>query len=164
MFKSSLLNWIASTYRIFLNTGNNLQSLFLFYMRATWGYQFFILGLYQLHSIEHVAQFFHTLSIPSPILSAYFVAVIEIVCGFFLLIGFASRIITIPLIIIMLIALSTAHAPNISNFRFLFEPLSLVKQEPYPFLITAFLVFIFGPGKLSVDGWLKRWAEKHARY
>ncbi len=159
MFVSPFLNRTESIYNYFIKIGNNLQSLFLLYMRITWGHQFVLTGWGKLHAIEQTAEFFASLHISHPLFHAYFVGWIETLCGFFLLVGFASRIISIPLIIAMLTALSTAHAPDISNFRFLFQPLSLVKQTPYPFLITCILVFCFGPGRISIDAWLKHWAK-----
>src|SRR5438874_2225820 len=106
MFKYSLLNWITSFYNFFRKIGNNLQTLFILYMRVTWGHQFFILGLSKLGSIEPISQFFSSLAIPAPTFSAYLVAIMEAVCGFMLFIGFGSRIAAVPLIIIMLVALS----------------------------------------------------------
>lgn len=164
MFANPFLHWIEKIYTLFIKSGNNLQSLFLLYMRVTWGHQFMRTGLGKLQAIDKAIAFFKTLNIAHPELSAHAVAWSETIFGCCLFIGFASRAAAIPLIIIMLTALSTAHAPEISNFRFLFEPLSLVKQEPYPFLVTAILVFCFGPGRISVDAWLKRWAGSRRRY
>jgi putative oxidoreductase len=121
-------------------------------------------GLAKLQNIEMVHQYFSSLHIHSPLMAAYTVASFETVCGFLLFFGLASRIAAIPLIFIMLVALSTAHAPDLSDFRFLFDPILLVKQTPYPFLITSLIVFIFGPGKISLDGWIKRWVEKQPKY
>ncbi len=164
MLRSPFLHWIDILYSFIIKIGSNLQSLFLLYMRVVWGHQFFITGLGKLENIQKVVDFFTSLNIPFPLFNAYLVGTIEMVGGFLLFIGFASRLTAIPLIIIMLTALSTAHVPEISNFRFLLEPLSLVKQTPYPFLITCILVFVFGPGRVSIDAWLKRWVERQPRY
>lgn len=102
-------------------------------MRLTWGHQFFLYGL------EGTMGW------------------IELVGGFCLFIGFASRLAAVPLIVMMLAALG-------AEWRFLWEPLSLVRATPYPFLLTAVLVFVFGPGRISVDGWLKRWFLRQPRY
>ena len=163
-FVSPLLHLITVLYRPFIRWGGNLQSLFLFYMRITWGHQLAMVGWGKLHAIEQTAQFFTSLSFPNPVFLSYFVGYFELICGICLFLGVASRIAAIPVIIVMLTALSTAHAPDISNFRFLLEPKSLVHQPPYPFLITAFVILIFGPGRLSVDGWIKRWASKQPQY
>ena len=164
MFENRLLHWICWFYNYFLKIGNSLQSLFVLYMRITWGHQFFITGMGKLAHIEKVVAYFQSLNIPHPVPTAYSVGFFEMVCGFLLFFGFASRIAAIPLIVIMLVALSTAHAPEISEFRFLFNPSLLVLQEPYPFLITSLIVFIFGPGKISIDAWIKRWVERQPRY
>lgn len=160
MYQSTKLQFFAKFYSLFIRCGSNLQSLFLLYMRLTWGHQFFLFGLQKLGDIDKTAAFFQSLHIPSPLFHAYFVGGVECVGGFLLVIGLASRLIALPLTVILLVALNTAHAQDISNLHFFFEPLLLVKQPPYPFLITTLLMFIFGPGRISFDGWLKRWAQK----
>jgi putative oxidoreductase len=121
-------------------------------------------GWEKLHSIEQTAQFFASLHISSPHFSAYLVGWLEFLCGAALLIGFASRLASVPLILIMLTAIGSAHLQEISNFRFLLEPSSLVNLAPYPFLITALLVFIFGPGRLSLDAYIKHRSEHWHKY
>lgn len=164
MFVNPFLHRIESIYKYFIKIGNNLQSLFLLYMRVTWGQQFVQTGWGKLHAIDKTAEFFTSLHISHPLFNAYLVGWTETLCGLCLLFGFASRITTIPLIIVMLTALSTSHSPEISNFQFLLQPLSLVRQTPYPFLITCILVFCFGPGRISIDACLKRWASHKERY
>lgn len=163
-FANPYLHAIERIYLFIIKIGANLQSIFLLYLRITWGHQFILTGLDKLHSIEKTTAFFASLNIPYSHFHAHLVGWIEIVGGICLLLGFASRLVAIPLAIIMLTALSTAHAPNIAQFRFLFEPLSLVKETPYPFLITCLVVFVFGPGRISIDAWLKRWAEWRPKY
>jgi len=163
-FASPFLHAIDILYSFLIKVGSNLQSLFLFYMRVTWGHQAVIYGLGKLQAIEQTIQFFSSLHIAHPEFNAYLVGWVEMVGGICLVFGFVTRLAAIPLIIVMLTALSTAHAPDISNLRFLLQPLLLVRQAPYPFLITAFLVFIFGPGRISIDAWLKRWSERRPKY
>ncbi|MBS0626037.1 MAG: DoxX family protein [Verrucomicrobia bacterium] len=164
MYINQKLNFCVHVYNFFLKIGNNLQSLFLLYMRLTWGHQFFIAGLGKINSIPSVTEYFATLNIPHPALHAYVVGYTELICGFFLFIGFASRIVTVPLILIMLSAISMAHNHIFNGGLFLFDPLSLVREAPYPFLITSLMVFVFGPGRISVDGWIKRWVDNQPRY
>ncbi len=158
------LRFMDRLYGTFIYTGSNLQSVFLLYMRLTWGHQFLITGLTKFHSIEEVIQFFITLGFSTPKLAAYFVGSIEVAGGILLILGLASRLVGLLLSILMIIALSTAHAPNLTNFRFLTEPHLLVLQQPYPYLITALLVFFFGPGRISIDAWIKRWVDHQPRY
>lgn len=164
MFKNPWIDFFYRVYNPLLTAGDHLRSALLLYLRITWGHQFFLFGLHKLRGIEETVQFFQDLGIPQATFHAYLVGISECVFGFCLFIGFASRLVSIPLMIIMLVALSTAHAPEISEFRFLLQPLSLVGQPPYPFLLTCLLVFIFGPGKVSVDGWLKRFLSFQEKY
>ncbi len=164
MLANPFLRWIDRIYGLFINVGSNLQSIFLLYMRLTWGHQFFLAGIAKLTDIGDTVQLFTKLDIPSPLFHAYQVGILETLGGILLFIGLASRLIAIPLIILMLTALSTAHAEYLANFRFLTDPHILVIQQPYPFLITALLVFIFGPGRISLDAYIKHWLTKQPTY
>lgn len=164
MLLNPFLYWMDKIYGFFVKVGSNLQSLFLLFMRITWGHQLLLAGVAKLKDIPGTVQLFTKLGIPSPIFHAYEVGILESVGAILLMIGFASRIISIPLIFLMLSALSLAHAEHLSNFRFITDPHALVAQEPYPFLITALLVFFFGPGRISLDGWIKRWVDHQPKY
>ena len=164
MLTDPLLRWIDRIYGFFVKIGSNIQSFFILYLRITWGHQLFLIGVDKLRNIDALVQLFTKLHIPAPLFHAYEVGILEAVGGILLFIGFASRMITIPLIILMLTALSTAHAENLANFRFVTNPQTLVIQQPYPFLITALVVFVFGPGRISIDAWIKRWIDKQPRY
>lgn len=164
MFKNPLVHLFAKLYGLLIKIGSNLQSLFLLWMRLTWGHQFYITGSGKLANIDRVVEFFISLGIPYAHFQAYLVSYTELIGGILLMLGFASRLATIPLIIAMVTALATAHAHLLTHFDFFFEPSTLVHEAPYPFLITSLLVFIFGPGRISVDAWLKRWVDKQPRY
>ncbi len=164
MFESKFLRTIDRLYGWVVRAGNNLQSLFLLYMRLVWGHQFVLTGIAKFIHINTVIQFFSSLGFSHPELVSYTVAGFETVGGICLFLGFISRLAAIPLIIIMLTALSLVHTEAFIQLRFLLEPTRLVQQAPYPFLLTAVLVFVFGPGRVSIDAWLKRWASKQPKY
>jgi putative oxidoreductase len=106
-----------------------------------------------LHAETHT-KFFADWGIPLPALNVYLAGATETVCGFLLLIGAASRIITIPLIVTMLVAYLTAHPDQWAAF-WDNTPLFL-KAPPFPYLLTALIVLLFGPGRVSVDALLER--------
>lgn len=164
MFENRFLHIVDRIYGWFVYIGSNLQSLFLLYMRLVWGHQFFITGIAKFAHIDTVSQFFVSLNLSHPVLTSYAVASFETVGGLCLFFGFISRLAAIPLIVIMVSALSLAHTEAFVQLRFLFEPALLVHQAPYPFLLTALLVFIFGPGRVSIDAWIKRWVSKQSKY
>lgn len=158
------LRWISKFYGYIILIGSNLQSLFLLYMRLTWGHQYILGGLAKFKDIDSYIQLLTTFNYPTPHFHAYEIAYIELIGGILLIIGFASRLVAIPLILLSLTSLSTIHADYLTHFRFITEPMMLVIQQPYPFLITALLVFIFGPGRVSIDAWIKRWLSRQPHY
>jgi putative oxidoreductase len=165
MFKNRYLHFTAKLYGYFISAGENLQSLFLLWMRMTWGHQFMLTGSGKLANIEKVIQYFTSLGLPYPDFQAHLVGYIELIGGILMLVGFCSRIVGVVLAFTMIVALSSAeHASMLSEFRFIFEPSTLVGEAPYPFLITSLLLFFFGPGRLSIDAWIKRWVDKQPKY
>lgn len=158
------MQWVAKWYGYILSFGSNLQSLFLLWMRLTWGHQFFLTGYGKLHNMPKVTEYFTSLGIQYPHSTAYSVGYIELMGGILLMVGFCSRLAGLILSIIMVSALSIAHSSMLSHFRFIYEPSSLVREAPYPFLITSLLVLVFGPGRISIDGWIKRWSEHQPKY
>lgn len=163
-FENPLLEFCVTHYNRLVAWSSNLQSLFLFWMRLTWGHQFFLTGSGKLASIDKTIEFFTSLGIVYPVFHAHLVAYLELIGGTCLILGFASRLAALPLVIIMFVALTTAHVHVFTNFLFFTNPSSLVNEAPYPFLITSLLVLIFGPGRLSIDAWIKRWVNKQRKY
>ena len=164
MFENTFLRVMSRIYGLLIKIGDNLQSLFLLCARLIWGHQFFIAGSAKFSHSAEVVQFFTSLHIAAPTLTTYVVAVFELLGGICLFFGFASRLAAIPLIVIMLTALSLAHETPFTIQALLLHPDLLVHEAPYPFLVTSLLIFVFGPGKVSIDGWLKRWANRQPKY
>ena len=70
--------------------------------------------------------------------------------GLLLIAGLGGRLAAIPLTITMTVAYLTAHRDAVHSLD------DFVAQPPFPFLLTALVVFAFGPGMISIDGLLKR--------
>ena len=164
MFANPLLHLIALFYQKIIKIGSNFQSLFLLWVRLTWGHQFFLTGMEKLRHIEQTTQFFASLDIPNPAFHAHLVGASEVIGGSLLVIGLASRLVSIPLLITLLVALGTAHIKILTGFHFLTDPAQLAASNPFPFLIMTLLMLCFGPGRISIDAWLKRWAERQPKY
>ncbi len=143
-------------YNFFEVIGKSLKSPFLLLIRLIWGYQFFIAGLGKLTNLSQVASFFENLNIPIPKLSVFLVATFEILGGASLFFGLGARFMSALLIIIMIVAYSTAHSTNLTIFSFITNPVLFAKETPFSFLYTSLVVFIFGPGKFSLDQILKK--------
>jgi len=100
-----------------------------------------------------------------PTLNAYVAGATECFGGLVLLLGAASRVVTIPLIFTMLVAYFTQHIEELRTLWNLnekggYDPATFFKAAPFPYLLTALLVLFFGPGAFSVDGILKCYFDK----
>jgi putative oxidoreductase len=129
--------------------GNHLQSPLLLLIRLFWGGSFLLTGWGKFEHLEQVSQYFHSLGIPFPFFNAMLTALIETVCGTCLLLGFASRLITIPLIFTMITAILTAEKAALGQI--LSDPQKLIHTDPFSFLFASLIIFVFGPGAVSID-------------
>lgn len=136
-------------YASLTSCGRGFQSILLLAMRLYWGGSLVISGWGKLHNLAGVSEYFASLNIPLPTLNAFLVGSIECFGGFFLLIGLASRLVSLPIIGILIGALLTEHREALINAWQ--DPQQLINQLPFNYLLTALIIFAFGPGKLSVD-------------
>lgn len=140
-------------YHFLRRIGTLLQPIFLLAVRLFWGWQFFKSGFGKLEDLDGLATYFQTLDIPFPTISAYLASITEMVGGLFLLIGFFSRVVAIPLIFTMLVALFTAHYDVTSQI--LEDPVAFTNQSAFTFLLASAIILIFGPGFFSIDRAIK---------
>ena len=128
-----------------------LQSLVLIAIRLYWGWQFFQTGKGKLMDLDKPTQFFQSLGIPFPHAQAILCGTTECIGGLLLLVGLVSRLISIPLTILLTVAYLTA---DIDRVKMVFsDPDKFVSADEFLFLFAVVVVFAFGPGKFSCD-WL----------
>jgi len=131
-----------------------LQSPFLLAVRLYWGWQFMTNGWAKLHNLAKISEFFASLNIPAPALSAHFVSGLEFLGGILLMLGLGTRLIGLLLAGNMFVAYWTAdHEALTSIFS---DPGKFYVADPYTFLFASLMVMIFGAGLFSVDTLLKR--------
>ena len=141
-------------YASYVSLVSQLQSLFLLIIRLYWGWQFFVTGRAHLANLNKTADFFQSLNIPMPKLNAIMAGSTECIGGLLLLLGLGSRIITVPLIFTMVIAYLTADSDKVKGI--FTNPDAFVTAAPFLFLLTAVIVWIFGPGIFSLDAIIAR--------
>jgi putative oxidoreductase len=140
---------------------DGLKHPFLLILRLYFGWGFILAGLGKLQNVHETAEYFAGLNIPMPTFNVYMAGTTETICGCLLLLGAASRIITIPLIGTMIVAYRTAHT---DQWKALFDSATratFFKAPPFPYLFTCLVVLLFGPGLLSIDGVLKWLLLRH---
>ena len=95
------------------------------------------------------------------LVNAYLVASLECFGSLLLIIGLASRLVSVPIVISMVVAYLTADFEAVGSvFN---DPDKFVKADPFPFLLTALIVLIYRPGRFSADAWIKRKLQPRIR-
>lgn len=152
MNTNPFLKRLGSAYSRLVAGASWLQSPFLLIVRLYWGWEFFQTGKGKLTNLSQPTAFFASLHIPFPAANAVVVGTTECFGGLLLLVGFASRLISLPLIFLLIVAYLTADSDAV---RAIFtDPDKFLNATEFQFLFAAIIVLIFGPGFFSIDSLL----------
>jgi putative oxidoreductase len=139
--------------------GNALRSPLLLIIRLYWGWEFFLTGKGKLMDLSKPAQYFESLAIPLPHFSALLDGCTELIGGLLLLVGLASRLISIPLMILLVTAYITADGDAV---RAIFsDPDKFLSAAEFQFLFAVVIVFVFGPGAFSIDALIAKYFKRN---
>lgn len=97
---------------------------------------------------------FVNIGLPAPAFLSYFVAVFEVVCGALILIGWFTRLAAIPMIIDMVVAISSTKIPILMHTGF--WAMAHEARTDFSMLLGSVFLVLTGGGSWSVDGWLSR--------
>jgi putative oxidoreductase len=92
---------------------------------------------------------FMTIGFGYPAFWAYFTGTFEIICGTLIILGFITRIASIPLIIIMITAFITTKIPILVNKGF--WPWAHEYRTDFAMTLLLVYLLIYGSGSWSVD-------------
>jgi putative oxidoreductase len=124
---------------------DHLQSIALLSLRLILAYGFYEPAINKWQDIASVASWFGSMGIPFPTLNAYMAATTEIVGVVLLTLGLGVRFISVPLIIVMIVAIVTVHLGNgfsAGNNGF---------EIPLYYGLMLLVLVSHGAGKLSLD-------------
>jgi putative oxidoreductase len=158
---NALLRRLYLAYEFVFTGGVVLPSAFLLLLRLYFFWQLFLTGKGKLANIGKVSEFFSSLGIPLPTLNAYFIGSLECFGSLLLIVGLASRPLSLLISVSMIVAYIAGDFDALSHF--LSDSDKFVKADPFPFLLTALIIYVFGPGEFSVDAVLKRKLGKLAK-
>lgn len=145
---------IEKTYRLLIQFGNALRPLLLLAMRVCFGWQLFLTGKGKLMNLDKTAGYFESLHIPMPKLNAMMAGSTECFGGLLLVLGLASRLISIPVAVTMIVAYLTADMEALRSI--LSDTDKFTSAAPFLYLLTALLVLTCGPGAISLDALIGR--------
>jgi putative oxidoreductase len=144
----------AKYFRWFVPSTSFLQSLLLLVIRLYWGWGFVLTGKGKLMDLEKPTEYFQSLGIPLPHAQAILAGATECFGGLLLIAGLCSRLISLPLTILLTVAYLTA---DLDKVKVLFSDTDkFLGADEFLFLFVVVLVFAFGPGKFSIDWLIKR--------
>lgn len=133
---------------------SQLESLPLLLFRLVLAYGFYQAAIKKLPNLNGIGQWFESMNYPLPYLSAYIVGITEGLAVLLLLLGIGTRIIAVPLSIIMLVAIFSVHWSggfSAANNGF---------EIPLYYLLMTFTLMIYGSGKISLDYLITKLSNK----
>ncbi|HVZ84073.1 MAG TPA: DoxX family protein [Terracidiphilus sp.] len=140
-----------------------LQSPLLLAIRLYWGWQFAQDGWGKLTHLGRVTEYFTSLNLPMPHMTALMCASVELFGGILFLLGIASRFTSLVLFVNMTVAYLSVPDDRVNFSHILSNPEDFYNATPYTYWFAALLILILGPGFFAVDTLLKRrFASKEA--
>jgi len=139
---------LTTIYTLSKNILQNFQSLALLLARLIVAYGFLEPALMKWNDMGAVAQWFGSMGIPFPTLNAYMAGTTEIVGVVLVALGLFTRLISIPMMVIMVVAIMTVHLGHgfsAGNNGF---------EIPLYYMLFLFIFATHGAGKFSVDYFL----------
>jgi putative oxidoreductase len=153
---SSIANIACRGYAAFDAILGRLRSPLLLAIRLYWGWQFMQDGWGKLTHLDKVTDFFTSLNLPAPHMTATFVGLVEFVGGILFTLGIASRLTALVLFVNMTMAYLSVPDDRV-NFSHIFsKPEDFYGATPYTYWFAALLILILGPGAIAVDTLIKR--------
>jgi putative oxidoreductase len=126
---------------------NQIPAYFL--VRLILGYVFLVAGLQKFIFPDDMGPGrFVEMGFPAPVFTGYFVGFFEALGGLLILIGLASRLAAIPLVITMMVAIITTKFPQLSDGFWTFAHAARLDIS---MLLTALFVVFNGSGRNSLD-------------
>ncbi len=135
-------------YQEFSRLSEYTHSIALLLARFAVAYGFYEPAMMKWNDIGSVAVWFGSMGIPFPTLNAYMAASTETVGVILLILGLFIRFISIPLMIIMLVAIFTVHLSNG------FSAGANGFEIPLYYLLFLLMFFSQGAGRFSLDSFL----------
>jgi len=136
---------LKELYINFTHVTNLFKPLSLLFARLVVAYGFYTPAMNKFKDIEGVAEWFGSIGIPFPLLNTYMAATTEMLGVVLLTFGLFTRAISLPLIVVMIVAIVTVHLPNG------FSAGDNGFEIPLYYMLFLFIFVANGAGKFSLD-------------
>ncbi len=91
-----------------------------------------------------------------PAFTAHFVGAFEVVCGALVLLGLATRVAVLPLLVVICTAIVTTKVPELSRAGQGFWFMVSDARTDFSMLMSLLFLLIAGPGNWSLDSLLEK--------
>ena len=141
---------MKALFEFFVRIVSSLRFIPELLSRFTIGFVFAESGWGKLHHLPKTVEFFTSLGIPYSHIQAPLVGGLEFFCGVLIFLGLATRLASIPLIAILIVAIKTAKADELTGLS------AILGISEYLYIIVLFWLLTEGAGRLSVDSLLRK--------
>ena len=136
---------LIQSYQKATNCLTSLNDVSLLFLRLILAYGFYMPATMKWGNISGIAEWFGGMGIPFPTLNAYLAAGTEMAAVILLPLGIATRFLSIPLIITMIVAIVTVHLGNG------FSAGDNGFEIPLYYILMLIVLLANGAGKISLD-------------
>ena len=136
---------MRTLYNKFVEGTEKLRDFLLLMFRLILAVGFWEPAMMKLKNLSGIAEWYGSMNYPLPGVNAFISMVIEVLGIVLLTLGLRSRVIAIPMMIVMIIATLTVHLPNG------FAAGDNGFEIPLYYFMMLFALVIYGSGKYSLD-------------
>lgn len=158
-----LFSTLKDAYLVCAMIAGRLQSPLLLAIRLYWGRQFMQDGWGKLTHLDKVTEFFTSLNLPAPHMTALTCASIEFCGGMLFAFGIFSRLTSLILFVNMTMAYLSVPDDRVNFSHIISKPDDFYGATPYTYWFAALLILILGPGAFALDTLLLRSVEGHIK-
>ena len=141
-------------YKNIINFLEKLKDIPPLLFRIVLAYGFYGPATMKLKNFSGIVEWFTGMGMPFPKLNAFLATGTETTGFVLIFLGLATRIISIPLMVVMVVAIITVHLGNG------FEAGDNGFEIPIYYLLMLFSLLITGPGKISLDTLITKFYNK----
>jgi putative oxidoreductase len=149
-----MIRRVTKLYDLAVICLNYAQSPLLLAIRLYWGWELMQDGLGKLNHLDKVTDFFTSLNLPQPHVTAILVSLLELVGGALFALGVGSRLISLMLFVNMTVAFWVAEREAFGSI--LSNPDKFTGASAYNDWFATLIILIMGPGYLAVDTILRK--------
>ena len=143
-------DFVITRCNALLRHAQSLDWLAPLLLRLVFGYFWLETGLGKLHNLDGFTQRFVGWGIPFPGLSATLSAATDCIGGALLMLGLFARLITIPMIINMIVAIAVVAIKQVSELD------DFVELNEVLYILVLFWLMMSGAGRVSLDNLVGR--------